>query len=244
MYADGAGCWKNTALPSVPAVFDDNIYEGLKASSDPIYDNKGEGAPREDTGIYDNRPDAQSIGYSETGIYDNSTNNLGRIDCEAEYDNCPKMEAEDYLEGLLKQNIYDNNVRAKVPSRTPDENPYDNKDLMSSVGTDFSSHCYGNVTDYPTTVKENVYESGDPVYDNKSGEGSDRKKSEGIYDNGTSLTQEMKSPQDSSGVETGPAFTENPYNNSQFPICVDEDATYTRMESVIKRAERTGIWSI
>ena len=191
--------------------------------------------------IYDNGPDAQPIGYSEKGIYDNSTNNLGRKDSEAEYDNCPKMEAEDYLEGLLKQNIYDNNVRAKVPSRIPDENPYDNKDTTSSVNTDFSSHSYANITDYPTNVTENLYESSDPVYDNKSGEGSDRKMSQGIYDNNTGVTKELKSPLDSSGVETRPAIAENPYDNSpDFPILIDEDETYTSMQS-IKRTETTGI---
>ena len=244
LYADGAGCWKNIDLPSVPAVFDDNIYEGVNTTFDPLYDNKGEGAPRGDTGIYDNRPDAQSIGYSEKGIYDNPTDNLGRKDCEAEYDNCPKMEAEDYLEGLLKQNIYDNNVRAKVSSRIIDENPYDNKDETSVVESDLSSHTYGNVTDNPTTVIENLYESGDPVYDNRSGEGGDRKMSQGIYDNHTGLTKEIKPPRDSCDVETGPVLGESPYDNSpNIPLCIDEDDTYTSMES-FKRTENTGILSI
>ena len=225
-------------------MFDDNIYEGLKTSSEPLYDNKEEGAPRGDTGIYDNRPDAQSIGYSERGIYDNSTDNLGRKDIEAEYDNCPKMEAEDYLEGLLKQNIYDNNVRDKVPSRISDENPYDNKDKTSSVETDFSSHSYGNVTDYPAYVTENLYECGDTVYDNQSGEGADRKMSQGIYDNNTGLAEEVKSSLGPSDVENEPAFGESPYDNSpNIPLCIDEDATYTSMES-IKITEKTGIHSI
>ncbi|KAI6660076.1 SHC-transforming protein 1-like [Oopsacas minuta] len=245
LYEEGAGCWNNVSLPPVPpAVFDDNIYDGVRNTPDPLYDNKRGGAAREDQDLYDNRPQAKSLDYSDQGIYDNSIDNSGRKDCESEYDNCPKMEAEDYLEGLLKQNIYDNNVRNKIAARKTDEIIYDNKqdtNISAMLDNKFGSHQYGNIENH----KDNIYQSSDPLYDNKSGEeGSDRKIAECVYDNRMSSQIESKPPpqENSNYVETGPAFGESPYDNSpNNPVAIQEDDTYTSMVT-LKTPETTELY--
>ena len=246
LYADGEGSWNKAPLPPVPAIFDDNIYSGIDLISDPLYDNNRGRASRGDQDIYDNRPGSNPVGYSEQGIYDNSVGSSGRKDeGETEYDNCPKMESEDYLEGLLKQNIYDNNLRDKLPVRVSDQTIYDNmaEGAPSDPQDKFAFNGYNNISKHADSIVENAYEIGETIYDNKDGDRGDREEHEGVYDNNPIQSKQALSPrEDCQGEETSPAFGESPYDNcanSLVPEQVDE--TYTKMESV-RRLEGTGMF--
>ena len=244
LYTDGGGSWNNTTLPPVPAAFDDGIYAGLDFAKDPLYDNMSKAASRGDQDIYDNRPDANEMAASEQGIYDNSVGNLGRReDGETEYDNCPKLESEDYLEGLLKQNIYDNNLRDKLPSRVPDESIYDNNaasDLCEPL-SEYAPHEYKNITKHGESLVENAYEVGEPVYDNKDGERGDRELPESEYDNNP-IQEKVPPIEDNLAAETSPAFGESPTDNCPDSLVPEKvDDAYTRMESV-RRVEEGGMF--
>ena len=154
---------------------------------------------------------------------------------EDDYDNCPKIESEDYLEGLLKQNIYDNNLSEKLPPRVPDERIYDNNATSAPCESQstFESHVYSNVNSNVQSVEENAYEIGETLYDNRGGASGDRELHEGVYDNNPIQSQEIVSQrEDTPGTEDTPEFGESPYDNCTNEATPQVEDTYTSMESV------------
>ena len=177
-------------------------------------------------------------------MYDNVGDKQGRSD-EATYDNRPEKLADDYMEGCLKQNIYDNNIRDEIPGRSEDEKLYDNRLTQNDplIQDKFGSHPYDNVSKLDEVAEENVYESGDPVYDNKSGERNDRHLSACIYDNNLSDKIPNDNPYTNCVDENNPGFRESAYDNAselsgRAVMHGDDDGNYARMESV--RRTETG----